>query len=181
MSGQYSHEGCTFFEVQRFRQVWIWVVVIFIAALAWYAFIRQIVFKQSFGNNPAPDWAVFILLAIFGVIFPALFLMMRLEIFVTGQRLVFRMFPLHPRWKEVAAAEIEGAMAIVYRPFREYGGWGIRYGRQGIAYTVSGDRGVLVRLSSGRTFLIGSRRPLELETALQDLIADSRRTSPPGS
>ncbi|MFA7152159.1 MAG: DUF6141 family protein [Methanoregulaceae archaeon] len=123
MSGQYSHEGCTFFEVQRFRQVWIWVVVIFIAALAWYAFIRQIVFKQSFGNNPAPDWAVFLLLAIFGVIFPALFLMMRLEIFVTGQRLVFRMFPLHPRWKEVAAAEIEGAMAIVYRPFREYGGW----------------------------------------------------------
>jgi hypothetical protein len=156
-------------------------VVFLIAALAWYTFIRQIVFEETFGTNPAPDWAVFIILAIFGVIFPALFLMVRLEVLVTGQRLVFRMYPLHPRWKEVAAAEIEGAMAIVYRPFREYGGWGIRYGRQGIAYTVSGDRGVLVRLSSGRTFIIGSRRALELETALQNLIADSRRTSPPKS
>jgi hypothetical protein len=156
-------------------------VVFLIAALAWYTFIRQIVFEETFGTNPAPDWAVFIILAIFGVIFPALFLMVRLEVLVTGQRLVFRMYPLHPRWKEVAAAEIEGAMAIVYRPFREYGGWGIRYGRQGIAYTVSGDRGVRVRLSSGRTFIIGSRRALELETALQNLIADSRRTSPPKS
>lgn len=180
MSDPYPRKRCSYYEVQRFRQVWVWVVVICIAALAWYAFIQQIVFKQAFGTNPAPDWALFLILAIFGVIFPAMFLVMKLEVLVTGQRLVFRMYPIHPRWKEVSAAEIEGAMASVYRPFREYGGWGIRYGRQGIAYNVSGDRGVLVRLSSGKTFLIGSRRPLELEAALQNLIADSRKTSPPG-
>jgi hypothetical protein len=55
---------------------------------------------------------------------------------------------------------------VTYRPFREYGGWGIRFGRQGIAYTVSGDRGVLVRLRNGRSFLLGSKRPESLEIML---------------
>ena len=175
MSGPGFRDVHIFSEVQQFRQVWIWAVVFGIAALAWYAFIRQIIFEETFGTNPAPDWMLFVILAIFGVIFPALFLVMRLEVLVTEQRLVFRMYPFHPLWKEVPATEIDGAMAIVYRPFREYGGWGIRYGRQGIAYTVSGDRGVLVRLSSGKTFLIGSRRPLELEIALNNIIDHNKR------
>jgi hypothetical protein len=166
---------CTFYEVQRFRQLWVWIVVFFIAALSWYSFIQQIVFGEPFGNNPAPDWMVYLLLAIFGIIFPAWFLVMKLEVMVSDTRLSFRMFPLHPHWKEMAAEDLESAMAVVYRPFREFGGWGIRYGKQGLAYTVSGDRGVLVRLVSGRSFLLGSERPLELETALEDLIESKKQ------
>jgi len=175
MKDQSPPAECTFYEVQWFRQIWIWMVVIFIAALAWYSFIQQIVFGEAFGNNPAPDWMVYLLLAVFGIIFPAWFLVMKLQIAVDDRKLSFRMFPLHPRWKVVAGGDLESAMAVVYKPFREFGGWGIRYGKQGIAYTVSGNRGVLVRLASGRTFLLGSERSLELEIALRNLIEARKR------
>lgn len=172
MSNRYPAEKTAFYEVQRFRQAWIWIIVLSIAALMWYAFIRQVVFGEPFGTNPAPDWMIFLFLAFFGLIFPAFLLVMRLEIRVSGNMLAFRMYPLHPHWKLYPAADIAGVMAVIYRPFREYGGWGIRFGRQGIAYTVSGDTGVLVRLASGRSFLLGSRRSLELEAALKDMTGD---------
>jgi hypothetical protein len=53
-----------------------------------------------------------------------------------------------------------------YRPIRDYGGWGIRYGRGGKAYNVSGNRGVMLELSDGQKLLIGSQRPEELANAI---------------
>ncbi len=55
-----------------------------------------------------------------------------------------------------------------YRPIREFGGWGIRYGGGGRkAYTVRGDCGVEFRLTSGRKVLFGSARPEEFAAAVR--------------
>ncbi len=51
---------------------------------------------------------------------------------------------------------------------REYGGWGVKYGRAGKAYNVSGNRSVQLKLSSGKGLLIGSQRPEELAQAIQE-------------
>jgi hypothetical protein len=107
-----------------------------------------------------------VILVIFGIIFPVWFLLMKLEIEVTSAILRFRMFPLHLKWKEVPFGTIAGVMAVIYRPLREYGGWGIRFGRKGMAYNVSGDRGVQVTLKNGKSFLLGSRKAEELESVL---------------
>jgi hypothetical protein len=66
----------------------------------------------------------------------------------------------------VALSDIARAEAVVYRPLRDYGGWGIRgFGRRR-AWNVRGDRGVLLVRKDGSTFLIGSQRPRELLSAL---------------
>lgn len=58
--------------------------------------------------------------------------------------------------------------ARTYRPLREYGGWGIRWGGKGrMAYNVSGSEGVEVELLDGRTVMVGSRRPDELADTLR--------------
>jgi hypothetical protein len=164
-----------FNEIQRFRQPWVWFLVGGIACIAWYSFIRQVIFGDPFGSNPASDAGVIIILVIFGIIFPVWFLIMRLEIQVTSSSLRFRMFPLHMNWREVPFGTIDGVVAVVYRPIREYGGWGIRFGRKGIAYNVSGDRGVQVTLKSGKSFLLGSRRPEELGRVLLSRIQTGER------
>ena len=51
--------------------------------------------------------------------------------------------------------------------FYDYGGWGIRRGRRGWAYNVSGNRGVLLQLENEKTLLIGSQRPDELAAAIE--------------
>jgi hypothetical protein len=56
--------------------------------------------------------------------------------------------------------------AKTYRPLREYGGWGIRYGAAGKAYNVSGNLGVQLSLLSGRKIMLGSQKPEELVLAI---------------
>jgi len=163
-------EVLLFQEIQHFRQPWIWVLIGGIAGIAWYSFIRQIILGDPFGSNPASDAGVIIILGIFGIIFPVWFLVMKLEIQISSTSLRFRMFPLHVKWREVPFGSVAGVMAVIYRPLREYGGWGIRIGRKGMAYNVSGDRGVQVTLKSGKSFLLGSQRAEELELVLRSRI-----------
>lgn len=69
--------------------------------------------------------------------------------------------------RTIPRAEIAGAEARTYAPIREYGGWGVRLGRRGWAYNVSGNRGVELTLVSGKGVMIGSRRAEELEAAIR--------------
>ena len=168
-------DNLAYHEVQRFRQVWIVLLVTFIAALSWYSFAVQILLGEPFGTNPAPDIVVLVILLIFGIAFPLWFFTLRLEIQVTATALRFRMYPLHLSWREFPFPAIAGVLAVVYRPLREYGGWGIRFGRKGMAYNVSGDRGVQVTLKNGTSFLLGSLRAEELELVLRSKIHPPKR------
>jgi hypothetical protein len=157
-----------FSEVQRFRQVWVVILVGFIAVLSW-AFLVGLLLNP----DPSSTVIVIVVVVIFGVIFPVWFLVMKLEIRVEGLLLCFRMFPLHLRFREVPAGEIASAEAVTYRPLLEYGGWGIRIGCRGWAYNVSGNRGVFIRKKTGKCFLLGSRRPEELAGAIQKAMKEA--------
>jgi hypothetical protein len=151
-----------FYEVQRFHQLWVVILVGFIAVLSWAFFIRILL-------NPADESSaaiIVIVFVIFGVGFPIWFLIMRLEIQVKDLQLSYRLYPLHISWRDVPASEIASAEAVTYRPILEYGGWGMRIGCRGRAYTVSGNQGVFIRRKSGACFLLGSQRPDELADAL---------------
>ncbi|MDI6783925.1 MAG: DUF6141 family protein, partial [bacterium] len=69
--------------------------------------------------------------------------------------------------KKILFSEMKQYTARTYRPIREYGGWGIRYGWKGTAYNVSGNRGVQLELNNGKRILIGSQRPEELVRAIK--------------
>ena len=154
-----------FREEQAFTQWWIWGVVLLVAGLAWWTFLQQIVRGVPFGTNPAPDWAVWLILLLAGVGLPLFFLTCRLVTTVTPGhlRVHFRLL----RRREIPVADIEGAEAVAYHPIRQFGGWGIRYhARRGWAYTAHGNRGVQLQLAGERRLLVGSQRPDELVAAL---------------
>ncbi|GIS68544.1 MAG: hypothetical protein CM1200mP8_1020 [Chloroflexota bacterium] len=50
----------------------------------------------------------------------------------------------------------------------DYGGWGIRYGKNGKAYNVSGDRGVLLTFKNGSRVMIGSGEVDSLNSAINE-------------
>jgi hypothetical protein len=62
---------------------------------------------------------------------------------------------------------IARAYARRYHPLKEYGGWGIRNGREGRAFTLGGRDGVQLVLRSGTRVLIGSRQAEELASAIR--------------
>ena len=75
--------------------------------------------------------------------------------------------------RTLAFSEIASAEAVVYRPLRDYGGWGLRLGPAGKAYNMKGDRGVQLRLKDGGGVLVGSGRSEELARIIQTNIGAS--------
>ena len=158
-----------FREVQPFRQPWIWVIVVALASLIWYALVQQLLLGHPVGENPMPDLVLVIFWLVFGICFPALFVFGRLVTEVRNDGIYIRYIPFHRSFRRIGFEELKRYEVRTYRPLAEYGGWGIRYGLrgQGRAYNVSGNRGVQIEMSSGKRLLIGSQRPEDVVRAIQ--------------
>jgi len=175
MKNQAKHNDVIYHEVQRLRQVWLWVIVLGITALMWYTAIMQLLFHTPVGTNPMSDPLAFVFWLFFGLGFPILFFNAKLETVVLGDGIHIRFFPFQLRPKKVAFTELKSCEAKTYRPLLEYGGWGIRLGAKGWAYNTSGREGVELQLRDGKTLLIGSQRSEELYQALQTEIDRAER------
>ncbi len=157
-------------EEQRLRQIWIWIVVLFITGLAWYGSCQQLILGEPFGSNPAPDWMMAVIWIVFGVGFPLIFVFSRLRTEVRPEGVFLKFAPVQRSYKMFPDAEIERAEVKKYKPIREYGGWGWRFGRKGKAYTISGKRGVALHFKDGSRVLIGSRRPEVFVQAVREIL-----------
>ena len=169
-----------FREVQRFRQLWLWFIVLAISAIAIYSMIQQLVLGRPFGNNPGPDALVLVVGILFGLALPGLFYTLNLTTEVREDGFYYRLFPFHLSFRRINGSEILRHEAVSYRPLRDFGGWGIRYGVAGKAYNVSGSRGVQLHLIDGRHILIGSQKPDELTAALQLITGRSKHSGSTG-
>jgi hypothetical protein len=154
-------------EVQRFRQIWIWLVVLALAGLIWYALITQLFFQRPFGNNPLPDVWLIIFWIVFSLGLPLLIFYCRLTTEVREDGLYIQFFPFHLSFRKIAFDELKRYEVRTYNPIWEYGGWGIRYRPKGWAYNVSGNQGVQLELVNGKRLLIGSQRAEELWQAIR--------------
>jgi hypothetical protein len=153
-----------FREEQRFRQLWIWILILGVAALQWWGWIQQILLGRPFGDNPGPDWMVWVFWALFGIGLPLFFVYLRLVVEVDDQGVWLRYVPLTRR--VIRFDEIERCEATDYQPLRQYGGWGVRGLGSNRAYNVSGSQGVRLHLRSGDVVVIGSQRSQELALAI---------------
>jgi len=155
-----------FTEVQRFRQWWVCLLILFVAGIAWYGAVQQIVLKKPFGNNPAPDPVMIMIWVIFGVLFPIFFYSLKLATDVRNDGLYVRFFPLQFHSHKISYIEIKTYEIRTYSALKEYGGYGIRYGKNGKAYNISGNRGVQFEFLDGKRLLIGTQKPEEFIQAL---------------
>ncbi len=162
-----------FSEKQYFRRTWVWIPVAFLAGLSWYGFIQQIVLGNPFGTHPAPDAVIWVVWVVFGLVFPVFFSSLGLTTEVGAEGLWIRFVPFTRRF--IGLQDIRSFMVREYRPIRDYGGRGVRWSpKHGMAYIVSGNRGVLLELRDGGRVLIGSRKPELLASVLESLLPQGR-------
>ncbi len=162
-----------FQEVQRFRQWWIWLILVstsmLLMGLFGYGVIRQLVFGQPWGDNPMSD-TMLLIVGGFSIALGAgliwLFYAARLITEVRSDGLYIRFFPLHFSFHRIPLEKLKRYEVRTYSPITECGGWGIRSYRSGKAYNVSGNRGLALEFLDGRPILIGSQRPEELAKAV---------------
>ncbi|WP_250846854.1 hypothetical protein [Aquisphaera insulae] len=93
-------------------------------------------------------------------------LRMTTEVTPDELRVWFGWIPIYRRAIQVSG--IVRHQVVEYRPIADYGGWGIRAGRNGErALNARGNRGVRLELADGTKLLIGSQRPEELAETLE--------------
>jgi hypothetical protein len=160
-----------FREVQKFRQPWVWVLVLGVlgplVVLFGSGLVQQLGSGRPWGNRPMSDGGLIIAsLITFAIAVAVVWLMLALTLVVEvrDDALHVHFNPLKRR--TVAYSDIVHVEAVRYRPIVEYGGWGLRRGRNGWAYNVSGNQGVRLDLRDGSDLLLGSQRFVELAAAI---------------
>ena len=165
-----------FQETQRFRQPYILVLIflpcVLTIGIIGYGMISQLVLDKPFGDDPMPDLVLLIsgpviILLILGPL--ALVLLCRLETTVRPDGLYIRFYPFHLSDRKIPLEILVSVRALTYRPIMEYGGWGLRFGKGGRAYNISGRKGVRLEFADGKHLLIGSQRSEELAAAIETL------------
>lgn len=148
-----------YYEVQYFWQ----------QPLSWFAWIvcGGAIFMLNRAGVIHSGFAVVMTVFIAGVILLVTFTQLHTE--VSDEGIAYKMRPFHRQWRRIPWNEIQTAYVREYKPLREYGGWGVRIGLNGKAYNVKGNQGLQVELVSGQKILIGTQRPEELQSVLDEL------------
>lgn len=155
-----------FRERQRFRQVWLWVIILGVASLFWAGFMYQVVLGGTFGNRPISDIQLAVITALVGAGLPLFFYKMALTTEVVPGELRIQFWPFHLKPVTIALHELRNYEQVTYNPIAEYGGWGIRWTFKGKAYNVYGNQGVKLYFYNRKPLLIGSQKPDELFKAI---------------
>jgi hypothetical protein len=157
-----------FTERQKFSQWWIWALLPGINMIFFFGLTKQLIFGEQFGNNPLSNTGLG-LLSIGFLAFTFLFYKMGLYTKIDKHGIYFKFTPFHVAFRFYPWEKITGIQVTKYKAFKEYGGWGIRGGRNGMAYTISGDTGIEIELQKNKKILIGTRKPEEVKKLVKKL------------
>jgi hypothetical protein len=120
-------------------------------------------------NGPRKELAMALLLLVEFCLIPLVIvglLRMTTEVTPTDLRVWFGWVPTYRRFVDLGA--VRRIEVVTYRPLADYGGWGIRMGRDGErVFNARGNRGVRLELADGTRLLIGSQRPEALALAIE--------------
>lgn len=154
-----------FYEQQRIRSVWVWLVVLGINLLFICALVAKVFFKISIGSRPVETTELIIVTAL-STLLTFLCCSLRLQTIIKADGIYVRLFPIHLKYRRLPWSSIHKCFVRSYKPLAEYGGWGIRYGFTGKAYNISGNKGVQIIFNDNRKLLIGTQKPQEAEAAI---------------
>lgn len=155
----------------------LWVHFLILLTLVAVAIPLSELAKGNIGDGPGamPIWAA-VLSALVGIGIPVgvYSLMGQLRTRITEEAIEVRWGYLEVIKKRILHGDVERAETVTYSPLKEFGGWGIRLGgKKKLAWTVRGNRALLLHLKDGTRFYLGSEKP---ERMLQWLTSAAKRS-----
>ncbi|WP_316811333.1 DUF6141 family protein [Pedobacter heparinus] len=165
-------QAVLFTEDQKFKQWWVWLIILSMNGFFLSMVYQQLILKKQVGDRPMADTGLLIASGTI-LLVTLLFFYTRFSTRIKKDGIYVKFFPFqfsykHYNWEMVAKAYIR-----TYSPLGEYGGWGLRYSisGKGMAYNVSGNKGLQLELNTGKKILIGTNKAAELEAVLNQLNA----------
>jgi hypothetical protein len=159
-----------FTERQKFTQWWLWLILLGINSLFLFGLFKQVVSGQQFGDKPMSNSGLLIATSI-TIILTIFFVNFRLDTIIRQDGIYVRFFPFHLKFKQYTWDTLTKSFVRQYSPITEYGGWGLRLGLfgKGIAFNVSGNKGLQLEFNDNKKLLIGTNKPEELTEILNKI------------
>jgi hypothetical protein len=157
-----------FSETQKFTQWWVILIFVLLNSIWVYAIVLQLIFDVPYGNNPISDTGI-VILGLVLTFFSVTFFSLKLQTKITTDGIYFRFFPIHQSYEFISFNSIQKCYIRQYKPLKEFGGWGIRFGINSNAYNISGKIGLQLELKNGEKLLIGTQKPGKIENLLDSL------------
>jgi hypothetical protein len=158
-----------FSETQRFKQWWLWILLIGINGLMIYGVFTQVINGHTFGEKPASNSQLLIGAAL-SLLISIFVLSFRLDTQIKTDGIYVRLFPLQLSYRFFSWKSLLKCYVRKYNAIAEYGGWGLRLGLfgKGRAYNISGDEGLQLEFTNGKKLLIGTQKPQELTEVIEE-------------
>lgn len=144
-----------FMEEQNLDQGWLWLLM---GVVTLIIFVTLLMSGQG-------GWIMILLGAVL-VSSMALLSSFRLLTKIDDEGVHYRLSPFLMKYKTVRWQDIDQVYVRRYSPFLEYGGWGIRYGKKGWAYTAKGNQGIQLVFKNGKRILLGTQREEDISRVL---------------
>lgn len=159
-----------FSESQKFKQWWLWIILLGINGLFLYGVYKQVALGQQFGDNPMSNTGLLITVGL-TLFFTVVFATFRLDTIIKKDGVYVRFFPLHIAFKHYPWNTLAKLYVRQYAAITEYGGWGLRLGLfgKGTAYNVSGNKGLQLEFKDNKKLLIGTNKPDEITEILNKI------------
>lgn len=131
-----------------------------LSVLIWQVVLGRPLGKNAMSNGNVIFWTIFLWLIYFRLITIRLVTDVRNGVLAIQMRGAWRT-------RRIPLSDIQSTEVIDHDPARDYGGYGIRFTREGKAYIAGGGLGVKLILKNGDKVIVGSRRPDDLISALR--------------
>ncbi len=157
-------------ETQRFRQWWLWAILLGLDGHLAFGIYTQLIQGIPFGDKPVSDPLLIIVFVVI-LIITVSFYIYRLETTIRKDGVYIRFLPYMRKYKFYPFAKLSKVYVRKYSAIAEYGGWGFRHGLGGSggAYNVSGNQGLQLQFTDYKKLLIGTRKPDEIANALRKI------------
>jgi hypothetical protein len=160
--------GRIFNEEQTYRGTWVMYLILMLE-------IPTLVLVSTLVLNSDADQKE----GIIGLVF-VLFIMIMVMTFIFNLKLTtridssgihYRYFPLI-KWRKIPREQIRSADVISFSPLTDHGGWGIKGNSTTKAYTVIGDKGLLLDVNENKKIVIGTQKSHELSEFIENWMED---------
>ena len=126
--------------------------------------LLDILLNESPKINGSSDslWTIAIPVVVFLLLY-----FIKLEWKFTENAFQFRFFPFIVKEKIIPYSEIQHISVMKINPLLEFGGWGLRRGKLGKAYTTQGNLIIHIELKSGQKLNFSVKDKVATENAIQ--------------
>lgn len=144
-------------ESQNFMSNWLMILLIVLLGIEFYDVYANYQTTQSIQLGVSFWIFLAVLLCL---------ILVRLNIAIDKVGISVKFFPFVMNkkwnWESIASAH------ILEYTLLDYGGWGYRVGKKGVAYTTKGKYGIQLVLKDGQRILIGTQQPDEIKVILSN-------------